>query len=70
MGFFILEPARWAGAGGLVIAVEIQARMLQGLRKRAAKAKLAERTDARLAKGGTLASYNYGHDAQKFSGGG
>src|SRR5262249_8268198 len=50
MGFFTLELARRVGPKGRVIAVDVQPKMLQGLRKRAAKAGLAERIDARLPK--------------------
>ena len=49
MGFFTLEIARRVGATGRVIAVDIQPRMLAGLKKRAAKAGLLERVEARLA---------------------
>ena len=48
MGFFTLELARLAGPSGRVIAVDIQPRMLDGLRRRAAKAGVLERLDARL----------------------
>jgi SAM-dependent methyltransferase len=49
MGFFTLELARLVGESGRVIAVDIQSRMLDGLRRRAAKAGLLNRLDARLA---------------------
>jgi len=49
MGFFTLELARLVGPSGLVIAVDIQPRMLDGLRRRAAKAGVLDRLDARLA---------------------
>ncbi len=48
MGFFTLELARRVGQKGRVIAVELQPQMLEGLKKRAAKAGLANRIDARL----------------------
>jgi SAM-dependent methyltransferase len=48
MGFFTLELARLVGPHGRVVAVDIQARMIDGLKKRAAKAGLLERVDARL----------------------
>jgi len=54
MGFFTLELARLAGSSGRVVAVDIQPRMLSGLRRRAAKAGLLERVDARLAKPDTM----------------
>ena len=49
MGFFTLELARLVGGSGRVIAVDIQPRMLDGLRRRAAKAGVLDRLDARLA---------------------
>ena len=49
MGFFTLELARLAGSSGRVIAVDIQPRMLDRLRRRAAKAGVLDRLDARLA---------------------
>ncbi|HSB18353.1 MAG TPA: methyltransferase domain-containing protein [Bryobacteraceae bacterium] len=49
MGFFTLEAARRVGGSGRVIAVEIQPKMLHRLKRRAEKAGLRERLDARLA---------------------
>lgn len=49
MGFFTLELARRVGTSGRVVAVDIQPRMLDGLRRRALKAGLLERIDVRLA---------------------
>ncbi len=49
MGFFTLEIARQVGAGGRVVAVDVQPRMIAGLKRRLAKAGLLERTEARLA---------------------
>lgn len=49
MGFFTLELARLVGPKGRVVAVDIQPKMVAGLKKRAAKAGLLERVDARLA---------------------
>jgi ubiquinone/menaquinone biosynthesis C-methylase UbiE len=48
MGFFTLDVARLVGPRGRVIALDVQPRMLAGLRRRAAKAGLGERIDARL----------------------
>jgi ubiquinone/menaquinone biosynthesis C-methylase UbiE len=48
MGFFTLELARRVGPKGRVTAVEVQPTMLAGLKKRAAKAGLTDRIDARL----------------------
>jgi hypothetical protein len=49
MGFFTLDLARLVGRSGRVIAVEIQRRMLDALRCRAAGAGALERLDLRLA---------------------
>jgi SAM-dependent methyltransferase len=49
MGFFTLELARLVGSSGRVVAVDIQPRMLDRLRRRAAKAGVLDRLDARLA---------------------
>jgi ubiquinone/menaquinone biosynthesis C-methylase UbiE len=54
MGFFTLELARLAGPRGRVVAVDIQGKMLAGLRRRAVKAGLADRIDARLATPGSF----------------
>jgi ubiquinone/menaquinone biosynthesis C-methylase UbiE len=54
MGFFTLELARLVGARGRVVAVDIQAKMLDKLKRRAAKAGVAERIDARLASADSL----------------
>ncbi len=59
MGFFTLELARRVGPKGRVIAVDIQPQMLQGLRKRAVKAGLAARVDARLCKKDGLGIEDY-----------
>lgn len=49
MGFFTLELARLVGPGGRVVAVDIQPRMLNALKRRARRAGLDDRIDARLA---------------------
>jgi ubiquinone/menaquinone biosynthesis C-methylase UbiE len=49
MGFFTLPMARIVGPSGKVVAVDIQERMLRGLRKRAARAGLADGIDCRPA---------------------
>jgi len=54
MGFFTIAIARMVGPSGRVIAVDVQPRMLERLRRRAAKAGLAGRVDARLAAAGSL----------------
>lgn len=50
MGFFTIDLARLVGPGGRVIAIDIQRRMLDGLGRRARKAGVADRIDARLAR--------------------
>jgi ubiquinone/menaquinone biosynthesis C-methylase UbiE len=49
MGFFTLELARLVGPSGRVVAVDLQPKMLDELRRRLAKAGLAGRVDCRLA---------------------
>ena len=49
MGFFTIPLARMVGTSGRVVAVDIQRRMLDGLRGRVARAGLLKRVDARLA---------------------
>ena len=49
MGFFTLDLARLVGASGRVIALDIQPKMLDRLKRRVAKASLLDRVDARLA---------------------
>lgn len=48
MGFFTLELARLAGPSGRVIAVDAQPKMVEGLKRRAKKAGLLPRIDARV----------------------
>jgi tRNA A58 N-methylase Trm61 len=54
MGFFTLELARLVGASGSVIAVDIQRRMIESLRRRAAKRGLLDRLHTRLASADTM----------------
>jgi SAM-dependent methyltransferase len=49
MGFFTLELARRVGPSGRVVAVDVQPRMIEGLKRRAKRAGLAERVATRLA---------------------
>jgi SAM-dependent methyltransferase len=53
MGFFTLALARRVGSGR-VVAVDIQPKMLDALRRRADKAGLLQRIDVRLAKSDSL----------------
>jgi SAM-dependent methyltransferase len=50
MGFFTLELARLLGPRGKVVAVDIQPRMLEGLRRRARRAGLLDRIEIREAR--------------------
>ena len=47
MGFFTLELARRVGKSGRVVAVDLQPKMLDGLRRRAKRAGLLDRLDIR-----------------------
>ena len=49
MGFFTLDLARMVTPGGRVVAIDLQERMLAGLRRRAARAGLEGAIDTRLA---------------------
>lgn len=49
MGFFTLEMCRLVGPSGRVIAVDIQPRMLEGLKRRLARAGFLNRVETRLA---------------------
>lgn len=48
MGFFTLEIAKLVGPSGRVVAVDVQSRMIEGLKRRARKAGLLDRIDARV----------------------
>lgn len=54
MGYFTLPLARMVGAGGKVIAVDVQQKMLDRLARRADKAGLADRIETRLVHGSNL----------------
>ena len=54
MGFFTLPLAQMVGQSGRVIAIELQSKMIDGLRRRAEKAKLLDRIDARLTTASSL----------------
>src|SRR5690348_888946 len=54
MGFFTLELARLVGPSGRVVAVDIQPKMLAGLQRRAAKAGVSSRVEARQASAESL----------------
>jgi predicted O-methyltransferase YrrM len=48
MGFFTLEIAKLVGSSGRVVAVDVQPQMIEGLKRRARKAGLLDRIDARV----------------------
>lgn len=48
MGFFTLPMAKLVGSLGSIIALDVQPEMLAGLRRRAVRARLADRLDLRL----------------------
>ena len=50
MGFFTLDLARMVAPGGRVIAIDVQERMIAGLRRRATRAGLEGAIDIRLAR--------------------
>ena len=54
MGFFTLELARRVGPEGRVVAIDLQQRMLDALRRRAEKAGVAAQVETRLARGASL----------------
>lgn len=48
MGFFTLPLARLVGPSGRIVAVDLQPKMIAGLKRRAAKANVLDRIDARV----------------------
>ena len=48
MGFFTLELARLVGSSGRVVAVDMQRKMIEALKRRAGKAGVLARLDARI----------------------
>ena len=54
MGFFTLPMARMVGPAGKVVCVDLQEKMLAAVRRRAAKAGLADRIEARACQPTTL----------------
>ncbi len=58
MGFFTLELARLVGPSGRIIAVDVQERMLSGLKRRARRAGLLDRIDSRLVPPDSMHLYN------------
>jgi len=54
MGFFSLPAARLAGETGRVVCVDLQEKMIKGLIRRAEKAGLTDRIDARISRKNSL----------------
>lgn len=54
MGFFTLELARMVGPSGRVVAVDVQQKMLDGLKRRATRSKLLDRIEARRAESNSM----------------
>jgi SAM-dependent methyltransferase len=54
MGFFTLELARIVGPSGRVIAVDVQPKMIEALRRRAAKANLCGIVDAHVVRSDSM----------------
>ena len=54
MGFFTIPLAQLVGPSGRVVAVDLQPKMIEGLKKRAAKAGVLERIDSRICSAKTL----------------
>lgn len=54
MGFFTIPLARLVGSSGRVIAVDLQPKMIASLKRRAAKANVMDRIDARVTSPDTM----------------
>jgi len=54
MGFFSIPLAGLVGPSGRVVAVDLQPRMIAGLKRRAAKAHVGDRVDARVCSADTM----------------
>ena len=59
MGFFCLPMAEMVGPNGKVVCVDVQPRMLDVLRRRAARARLSARIQTHVAREGSLALEGY-----------
>lgn len=55
MGYFTLEAARLVGPSGKVVAVDLQKKMIDGLKRRLKRAGLSDQVDARIAPADSLA---------------
>src|SRR5215469_10179199 len=54
MGFFTIPLARLVGSSGRVIAIDMQPKMIEGLKRRAAKASVLDRIDGRVTSAETM----------------
>lgn len=54
MGFFTIPLAQLVGRSGRVIAIDLQPKMIAGLKRRAAKARVLDRIDARVTSAETM----------------
>lgn len=54
MGFLTLPLAKLVGSSGRVVAVDVQPKMIAGLKRRATKAQVLDRIDARLCQAETM----------------
>jgi ubiquinone/menaquinone biosynthesis C-methylase UbiE len=54
MGFFTIPLANLVGVSGRVVAVDLQPKMITGLKRRAAKAGVLDRIDARISPADTM----------------
>jgi SAM-dependent methyltransferase len=54
MGFFTIPLTRLVGSSGRVIAVDLQPKMIESLKRRAAKANVLDRVDARVTSANTM----------------
>jgi SAM-dependent methyltransferase len=54
MGFFTIPLAHLVGPSGRVIAIDMQPKMIEGLKRRAAKASVLDRIDARVTSAETM----------------
>jgi 2-polyprenyl-3-methyl-5-hydroxy-6-metoxy-1,4-benzoquinol methylase len=54
MGFFTIPLTRLVGSAGRVIAVDVQSKMIEALKRRASKAGVLDRIDARVASPDTM----------------
>lgn len=55
MGFFTIPLARLVGPSGRVIPVDVQSKMIDGLKRRAGRANVLERIDCRVSPADTMA---------------